>query len=74
MDPEEIQRRLRACRDDTDELDSWMDEEATRRFSPLKSGKSMLDDIDDRIDHEYAESPVGITAQSSKRFHTIPEE
>lgn len=40
----------------------------------LKAGKSLIDDIDDRIDHEYFESPVGITAQSSQRFRTIPED
>jgi hypothetical protein len=49
----------------------------------VKAGKSMVDDINDRIEHEYMDTmryeSVGITAQSEassgrKRFRTIPEE
>jgi hypothetical protein len=42
----------------------------------FKAGRSMMNDIDDRIDHEYESPAVGVTAQSSerKRFNTIPEE
>jgi hypothetical protein len=49
----------------------------------VKAGKSMVDDINDRIEHEFLDTMryenVGITAQSEadsgrKRFKTIPEE
>ena len=42
----------------------------------LKVGKSMVDDIDDRINSEFmrGEPSVEVTAQSSKRFRFIPEE
>jgi hypothetical protein len=50
------------------------------RETVLKVGKSMLQDIDDRINQEFQFSSVGITAQSGndelgrRRFRTIPEE
>jgi hypothetical protein len=62
------------------------DEEFTKRLmydDLVKAGKSMVDDINDRIEHEYMDTmryeSVGITAQSEessgrKRFRTIPEE
>lgn len=38
-------------------------------------GRSLMDDIDDRIDHEYAvERFPGVTAQMTSRFRVIPEE
>ncbi len=49
----------------------------------LRAGRSLVDDINDRIEREYTDGfgfgPVGITAQSEassgrKRFRTIPEE
>jgi hypothetical protein len=42
----------------------------------LKVGKSMADDIDDRINNEFMSPSVGVTAQSNdrKRFRVIPEE
>lgn len=42
----------------------------------LKVGKSMADDLDDGINHQYTEPFAGVTAQSSfgKRFRVIPEE
>jgi len=59
--------------------DSYMEEEAETLYDDatlLKVGKSMVDDIDDRINSEFmqGEPSVEITAQSSKRFRVIPEE
>ena len=58
------------CGESTDGLDGYDD------ATLLKVGKSMVDDIDDRINSEFmsGEPTVEITAQSSKRFRVIPEE
>jgi hypothetical protein len=68
------------------ELNRWKEEQEMRPdcedldgIDPdvvLKVGRSMMDDIDDRINHEFMSPSVGVTAQGSerKRFRTIPEE
>ncbi len=57
--------------------DDWAD---VGEETVLNVGKSMLADIDDRIEHEFGAELFGITARSSndelgrKRFRTIPED
>ena len=56
--------------DDSGDLSDYTDDERH------DAARALLDDIDDRINAEFmtGEPSIAVTAQSSRRFRTIPEE